>query len=151
MKTVSIYTDGACSGNPGPGGYAGILLYGKHEKSVTGFKEATTNNEMELTAAVKALELLKEPCRVKLHSDSAYLVNAFNEKWIDNWEALGWKKKKDELKNRELWETLHRLTKIHEVTWIKVKGHSDNEYNNKCDRLATGEIEKNTSNPLAEE
>lgn len=150
MKEVDIYTDGACSGNPGPGGYAAILLYKGKEKTLSGFSSHTTNNEMELTAAIMALELLKEPCRVNLYSDSAYLVNAFTQEWIRKWEDQGWKRKKSQLKNLELWKTLHRIAGVHKIQWIKVKGHADNEYNNRCDRLATLEINRNTK-PLPAE
>lgn len=143
MKTVSIYTDGACSGNPGPGGWGAVLLYGKHRKEFSGFKNETTNNEMELTAAAEALGKLKEKCKVKLYSDSAYLINAFNENWVENWKNLGWKRKKAVLKNRELWVELDKKNSRHKITWIKVKGHSDNVENNRCDELATGEINKN--------
>jgi len=143
MKKVSIYTDGACSGNPGPGGWGTVLLYGRHRKEFSGFKKETTNNEMELTAALEGLGKLKQKCRVSLYSDSAYLVNAFNDNWIDNWKSLGWKRKKDELKNKELWIELDKMNSNHKITWIKVKGHSDNVENNRCDELATGEIIKN--------
>jgi ribonuclease HI len=144
MKKVSIYTDGACSGNPGPGGWGVVMLYGRHRKELSGFKAETTNNEMELTAALKGLQGLKQKCRVSLYSDSAYLVNAFNDGWVENWKNLGWKRKKDELKNRELWIELFKLASYHKVKWIKVKGHSDNVENNRCDELATSEISKNT-------
>ena len=143
MKKVVIYTDGACKNNPGPGGYGAILIYRKKEKEIAGFKEHTTNNEMELTAALKALQSLKEPCEVELSSDSAYLVNAFLQGWIFNWEKLGWRKKKAPLKNKQLWIDLYEMINKHQVTWIKVKGHSDNEYNNRCDEIATSEIVKN--------
>ena len=141
-KKVKIYTDGACSGNPGPGGWGAVMIYGRHRKEISGFKEESTNNEMELTAALKALELLKEKCSVELFSDSAYLVNAFTEGWVENWKAMGWKRKKDPLKNKELWIELEKMNNLHEITWIKVKGHSDNIENNRCDELATGEISK---------
>ncbi len=143
MKKVSIYTDGACSGNPGPGGWGTVLLYGKHRKEFSGFKSKTTNNEMELLAAVEGLGKLKHRCNVEIFSDSAYLVNAFNEKWIEKWKTYGWKRKKDELKNRDLWIELDKLNEYHQIKWIKVKGHSDNVENNRCDVLATGEITKN--------
>lgn len=143
IKEVEVYTDGACSGNPGPGGWGVVLLYGKKRKELSGFKLQTTNNEMELLAAVKALSQLKHKCKVNLYSDSSYLINAFNENWIDTWKNLGWKRKKDELKNRELWIELYALTQIHEIKWIKVKGHSDNKENNRCDELATNEIKGN--------
>jgi ribonuclease HI len=143
MKKVSIYTDGACSGNPGPGGWGAVLLYGGHRMEISGYKEMTTNNEMELTAAVKALKKLKEKCEVNLYSDSAYLVNGFNKGWAEDWKRMGWRRKKEPLKNRQLWIELYALSKMHKITWIKVKGHSDNEENNRCDELATGEIKKN--------
>ncbi len=143
MKKVSIYTDGACSGNPGPGGWGTVLLYGKHRKEFSGFKSQTTNNEMELLAAVEGLGKLKHRCNVEIFSDSAYLVNAFNENWIEKWKTFGWKRKKDELKNRDLWIELDKLNEYHQIKWIKVKGHSDNIENNRCDVLATSEITKN--------
>ena len=143
-KHVTIYTDGACSGNPGPGGWGAVLLYGKHRKEISGFKALSTNNEMELSAALQALDTLKEKCRVDLYSDSAYLINAFTQGWVEDWKANGWKRKKDPLKNRELWIELDRQNSIQDIKWIKVKGHSDNVENNRCDELATGEIEKHT-------
>jgi ribonuclease HI len=143
-KHVTIYTDGACSGNPGPGGWGAVLLYGKHRKEISGFKALSTNNEMELSAALQALDTLKEKCRVDLYSDSAYLINAFTQGWVEDWKANGWKRKKDPLKNRELWIELDRQNSMHDIKWIKVKGHSDNVENNRCDELATGEIEKHT-------
>ncbi|HEY8350399.1 MAG TPA: ribonuclease HI [Clostridiales bacterium] len=145
-KKVRIYTDGACSGNPGKGGWAAILLYEGHEKVLSGFEPDTTNNRMELTAAIEALRALKYPCSVELHSDSAYLVDAFNNGWITGWKLNGWiNSSKDEVKNRDLWQKLDELAGIHDVTWIKVKGHSDNEYNNRCDKLAVNEIKKNSA------
>lgn len=143
MKKVLIYTDGACSGNPGEGGWAAILRYGGREKEISGYDAETTNNKMELTAAIEALKALKEPCDVELCSDSAYLIDAFEKNWLENWKANGWKNKsRDEVKNLELWKELDHLCRIHNVKWVKVKGHSDNEYNNRCDSLATGEIKK---------
>lgn len=144
MKKVSIYTDGACSGNPGPGGWGAVLLYGRHRKEFSGFKEKTTNNEMELFAAVEGLGKLKQKCKVRIYSDSAYLINAFNDDWIVNWKNMGWKRKKNELKNKELWIALDKMNNHHQIKWIKVKGHSDNVENNRCDELATGEIIRNT-------
>ena len=142
-KQVTIYTDGACSGNPGPGGYGAILMYNGTEKEMSGGEKNTTNNKMELMAAIVSLECLKEPCDVTLYSDSAYLVNAYNQKWIENWKKNGWKNSnREDFKNRELWEKLEKLTSIHNVTFIKVKGHSDNEYNNRCDKLAVAETKK---------
>lgn len=142
-KQVTIYTDGACSGNPGPGGYGAILMYNGIEKEMSGGEKNTTNNKMELMAAIVSLECLKEPCDVTLYSDSAYLVNAYNQKWIEGWKKNGWKNSnRQDVKNRDLWERLEKLTSIHNVTFIKVKGHSDNEYNNRCDKLAVAETKK---------
>jgi ribonuclease HI len=144
MKKVIIYTDGACSGNPGLGGWGAILRYGDNEIELSGFEKDTTNNKMELTAAIEALNKLKFPCEVELYSDSAYLINGFNQYWLKNWKAKGWKTASgDNVKNEELWRELDRLSGIHKITWIKVKGHADNEYNNRCDKLATDEIKKN--------
>ena len=143
LKRVKVYTDGACSGNPGKGGWGAILMHGETEKELSGFEAHTTNNRMELTAAIEGLKALKYPCDVELYSDSSYLVNAFTNNWIDNWKLNGWRNSsKDEVKNRDLWEQLTELTGTHKVRWIKVKGHSDNKYNNHCDKLATGEIKK---------
>ena len=137
MEEVTIYTDGACSGNPGPGGWGTILIYKNIEKEISGSLKETTNNIMEITAVIEGLKLLKYPCNVKVYSDSAYVVNAFNEKWIYGWIKKGWiNSNKEEVKNKELWQELYNLTKIHKVEFIKVKGHSDNEYNNRCDELA---------------
>ncbi len=145
MKQVEIYTDGACSGNPGAGGWGAVLMYGEHKVEISGFEKITTNNKMELTAAYEALRRLKEPCKVNLYSDSAYLVNAFLQGWLDKWIKNGWKRNKnEEVKNIELWKELVRLADIHEIKWIKVKGHADNVYNNRCDKLATDEIKKNS-------
>lgn len=141
MDKVIIYTDGACSGNPGPGGWGSILMMGKNRKEISGGKKDTTNNVMELTAVIEALKLLKRPCKVDLYSDSAYVVNAFLQNWIFGWIKNGWKNSsKEEVKNKELWQELFSLTKIHDVTFHKVKGHADNEYNNRCDELARNAI-----------
>lgn len=143
MEEVIIYTDGACSGNPGPGGWGSILMYKDNKKEISGGKLDTTNNVMELTAVIEGLKLLKFPCKVKLYSDSAYVVNAFNEKWIYGWLKNGWKNSsKEPVKNKELWQELYDLTKVHEVEFIKVKGHADNEYNNRCDELARNAIKE---------
>ncbi len=143
MKEVTIYTDGACSGNPGPGGWGAILEFRGIEKEISGYVPNTTNQRMELTAALKALELLKEPCSVQLHSDSAYLIRGFNENWLGKWEQNGWKNsKKEPVSNEDLWKALLEQNRRHKITWIKVKGHSDNPLNNRCDALATGEIKK---------
>ena len=137
MDKVIIYTDGACSGNPGPGGWGSILMMGENRKEISGGKKDTTNNVMELTAVIEALKLLKRPCKVDLYSDSAYVVNAFLQNWILGWIKNGWKhSSKEKVKNKELWQELFSLTKIHDVTFHKVKGHADNEYNNRCDELA---------------
>lgn len=141
MKKVTIYTDGACSGNPGPGGWGAILMYNEKTKEISGACKDTTNNIMEITAVLEALKLLKEECEVKVYSDSAYVVNAFNQGWIYNWRKNNWKTaSKDPVKNQELWEELYNLVQKHKVEFIKVKGHSDNEYNNRCDFLATSAI-----------
>ena len=141
MDKVIIYTDGACSGNPGPGGWGSILMMGENRKEISGGKKDTTNNVMELTAVIEALKLLKRPCKVDLYSDSAYVVNAFLQNWILGWIKNGWKNSsKEEVKNKELWQELFSLTKIHDVTFHKVKGHADNEYNNRCDELALNAI-----------
>lgn len=137
MEEVTIYTDGACSGNPGPGGWGSILMYKDNKKEISGGKQDTTNNVMELTAVIEGLKLLKFPCKVKLYSDSAYVVNAFNQKWIYGWLKNGWKNaSKEPVKNKELWQELYDLIQKHDVEFIKVKGHADNEYNNRCDCLA---------------
>jgi ribonuclease HI len=142
MENVVIYTDGACSGNPGPGGWGSILMYKDNKKEISGGNANTTNNVMELTAVIEALKLLKFQCNVSLYSDSAYVVNAFNQKWIYGWMKNGWKNaSKEPVKNKELWQELYDLTKFHNVTFIKVKGHSDNEYNNRCDELARNAID----------
>ena len=143
MKKVTIYTDGACSGNPGAGGWGAILIYGETKKEISGYCDNTTNNVMELTACVQALSLLKENCEVDLFSDSAYVINAFNEGWLTNWKANGFRNaKKKPVANAELWQSLDVLCNKHNIHWHKVKGHADNEYNNRCDALATGEIAK---------
>ena len=143
MKKVLIYTDGACSGNPGPGGWGAILFYEENKKEIWGNSPNTTNNIMELTAVIEALKLLKVECEVELYSDSAYVVNAFDKGWIYNWKKNNWRTSgKDDVKNRELWEELDALTQKHKVKFIKVKGHSDNEFNNRCDYLATNAIKE---------
>ena len=143
MKHVEIWTDGACSGNPGPGGWAAILRYGSAEKVVSGGEADTTNNRMELTAAIRALELLREPCRVTLHSDSRYLVDAMAKGWARSWQARGWMRKgAEKAKNPELWERLLALCDRHAVTWDWVKGHAETEENRHCDALAVAESRK---------
>ena len=143
MKEVLIYTDGACSGNPGNGGYCAILIYNGIEKVVSGAEKDTTNNRMELLAVIKGLQALKEKCSVKIYSDSAYVVNAFQLGWINDWVKKGWKTAdKSPVKNQDLWEQLLELCSMHLVEFIKVKGHSDNVYNNKCDKIAVEEYKK---------
>ena len=138
MKTVTIYTDGACSGNPGPGGWCAILEYQGREKMISGGEESTTNNRMELMAVIVALEALNRPCEVEVHSDSQYVVNAFNKHWIDGWKKRGWKTaNKQPVKNRDLWERLLTAKSKHKVEFIWVKGHAGHELNERCDELAT--------------
>ncbi len=143
MKQVTIYTDGACSQNPGPGGWAAILMYRGVEKVITGGENETTNNRMELLAVINGLTALKEGCIVKLYSDSAYVVNAVQDDWLFAWFHNGWRTAdKKPVKNRELWEILLAQLSRHRVEFVKVKGHADNEYNNRCDALARAEVEK---------
>ena len=146
LKKVEIYTDGACSGNPGAGGYAAILMYKGVEREIFGGEAQTTNNRMELRAVIEGLSALKEKCEVSVYSDSAYVVSAFTNDWITAWRMNGWRTSgKDEVKNRDLWEQLLSLAQKHVVSFIKVKGHSDNEYNTRCDALARAEISKLTT------
>jgi len=141
MEKVTIYTDGACSGNPGPGGWAAVLLYKDQRKEISGAKKETTNNEMEITAVLQGLKMLKFPCDVEVYSDSAYVVNTFSKGWIYNWEKKNWKTADNTpVKNVELWKEILTLTKTHKVTFNKVKGHADNELNNRCDELARAAI-----------
>ena len=140
-EKVIIYTDGACSGNPGPGGWGAILMYKNAKKEISGGNKSTTNNIMEITAVIEALKCLKVESEVQVYSDSAYTVNAFNQKWIYGWMKNGWKTSNgDNVKNKELWQELYSLTQKHKVEFIKVKGHADNEYNNRCDELARNAI-----------
>ncbi len=141
MKEIDLYTDGACSGNPGAGGYGAILIYRGVEREISGGEPSTTNNRMEIYAVIAGLRCLKEKCKVNIYSDSAYTVNAFNQHWIDNWIKSGWKKADGKpVLNAELWQELYSLVRQHEVRFIKVKGHADNEYNNRCDALARAAI-----------
>ncbi len=143
MKKVKIYTDGACSGNPGPGGYGVILLYGEHRKELSGAYDNTTNNRMEIIAAIKGLESLKERCQVTVYSDSQYLVNAITKGWVKKWQANNWMRNKTEpAKNVDLWIRLLELLEKHQVEWVWVKGHADNELNNRCDELAVKAIKE---------
>ena len=142
-KQVTIYTDGACSGNPGPGGWGVVLKYGEHRKELSGGEQHTTNNRMELTAVIKSLELLKEPCTVELYSDSKYVIDALEKGWARGWRARGWvKSDKKPALNPDLWEALLQLDGVHKVTYHWVKGHAENPENNRCDQLAVAEREK---------
>ena len=140
MKTVTLYTDGACSGNPGPGGWGAILEYNGVEKELFGGEASTTNNRMELTAVIRGLQALKEPCVVQLYSDSKYVIDALEKGWALQWQARGWKKadKKPAL-NPDLWETLLLLVEKHELHYHWVKGHAENQKNNRCDQLAVAQ------------
>ena len=143
MKHVQIYTDGACSGNPGPGGWGAILRYGAREKVLSGGEAQTTNNRMELTGVIRALEALREPCVVELWSDSKYVIDALSKGWARSWRAKGWiKADKKPALNADLWERLLDLADTHELRCHWVKGHAENEYNNRCDALAVREREK---------
>ena len=140
-KQVTLYTDGACSGNPGIGGYAGILIYGDIKREYNGGELSTTNNRMEVMAVILGLKRLKYPCKVDVYSDSAYTVNAFASGWIYGWRKNGWKKADGKpVLNEDLWRELYDLTTDHEVTFHKVAGHADNELNNRCDELARAAI-----------
>lgn len=143
MKQIEIYTDGACSGNPGPGGWGAVLRYNGREKEISGGEAQTTNNRMELTAVIAALECLKEPCAVELYSDSKYVIDALSKGWAVSWRKKGWvKSDKKPALNVDLWDRLLKLTEAHEMRYHWVKGHADNEYNNRCDALAVAEREK---------
>lgn len=150
MKEIVLYTDGACSGNPGMGGWGSILMYKGKEKILAGGEILTTNNRMELTAVIKGLEAIKESCHVDIYSDSAYVVNAFLQDWVSKWLMNGWKSSKGKVLNTDLWQRLLDEISRHEVIWHKVKGHADNEYNNRCDALARGKIEKLRQNQSEE-
>lgn len=141
MKEIDIYTDGACSGNPGPGGWGVVLIYQENKKELSGYQPETTNNRMELFAAIQGLSALKESCVVNLYSDSSYLVNAFEKQWIEKWQRNGWKTStKSPVENQDLWKLLLIHVRKHQVRFIKVKGHSDNQYNNRCDEMAVAAI-----------
>ena len=141
MEKVIIYTDGACSGNPGPGGWGAVLMYKGTKKEISGAKNNTTNNVMELTAALEGLKMLKFPCEVELYSDSAYLVNGFSQGWIYNWQKNNWQtSNKEPVKNKEIWKEIYKMSQIHNLQVIKEKGHADNEFNNRCDELARNAI-----------
>ena len=143
MKTVTIYTDGACSGNPGPGGWGAVLRYGEYEREMSGGEGSTTNNRMELTGVITALEALREPCIVELYSDSKYVTDALSKGWAVSWRKRGWiKADKKPALNADLWERLLSLAEMHELHCHWVRGHAENEYNNRCDRLAVAAREK---------
>lgn len=149
MKKVTLYTDGACSGNPGVGGWGVVLMYKNSEKRISGADGSTTNNRMEVTAVIEGLKCLKEPCEVEVYSDSAYTVNAFANGWIDDWVKNGFKKADNKpVLNDDLWRELLKMTAVHKVKFIKVKGHADNEYNNICDKLATDAIKNFKANNI---
>lgn len=142
LKSVDLYTDGACSGNPGPGGWAAILKFGEHVKEVSGSMPQTTNNRMELFAVISGLGALKQGCRVTVHSDSAYVVDAFNKGWVDNWQKNGWKTAdKKTVENQDLWRLLLLTMRKHQVAYQKVPGHADHPENNRCDELAKAEVQ----------
>ena len=144
-KKVTIYTDGACSGNPGPGGWGAVLRYKGREKEISGGEKQTTNNRMELTAVIEALQCLKEPCEVDLYSDSKYVIDALEKNWAASWRKKGWiRSDKQPALNPDLWETLLLLTAQHEMHYHWVKGHAENEFNNRCDALAVAERDKAT-------
>ena len=141
MKRVTLYTDGACSGNPGIGGWGAVLMYNGYEKRISGAEAETTNNRMEITAVIEGLKCLNQPCEVDGYSDSAYTVNAFSSGWVYGWRKSGWKKADGKpVLNSDLWQELLVLTEVHKVNFNKVKGHADNEYNNSCDKLATDAV-----------
>ena len=142
MKHITIYTDGACSGNPGPGGWAAILSCMGREKELSGGERETTNNRMELRAVIEALSALKEPCEVELWTDSQYIARAINEGWLAGWKRRGWRRKEGELKNPELWQRLDALLGEHKVTVNWLRGHDGQEQNERCDALAVAERDK---------
>lgn len=143
LPEVILYTDGACSGNPGPGGWGALLIWNGKRKELSGGHPETTNNRMEMRAVIEGLKALNRRCHVKIHSDSALIINSFTKGWIENWQKKGWKKSnKKPVENRELWEEMLKAAKPHRVSWIKVKGHSDDELNNRVDALAVAESKK---------
>lgn len=143
MKRVELYTDGSCSGNPGPGGWGAILIYQGLEKELSGGAPATTNNRMELTGAIRGLAALKEPCQVELYTDSQYIASAINQHWLESWKKRGWKKAdRSPVLNQELWQQLDEQLSRHQVRFHWVKGHADNAYNNRCDALAVAQTQK---------
>ncbi len=143
MQTVILYTDGACSGNPGPGGWGALLIWNKKEKELSGSAADTTNNRMEMRAVIEGLHALTKPCHVKIHSDSALIVNAFNQNWIKNWKKRGWKKaNKKPVENQDLWKEMLDAMEPHNVEWVKVKGHSGHPLNDRVDALAVNAIKR---------
>lgn len=143
MRLVEIYTDGACSGNPGPGGWAAILKFGPHQKEISGNMSHTTNNRMELFAVISGLGALKQSCKVEVYSDSTYVVNAFNQNWIESWQKRGWKTSDNKpVENQDLWRLLLITMRKHDVSFHKVPGHQDHAENNRCDELARSEVQK---------
>ena len=143
MKTIILYTDGACSGNHGPGGWAALLMHGDHEKMLSGADPNTTNNRMEMMAVIEGLRALQKPCLVRVHSDSAYIINAFTQGWIDNWIRRGWKKAdKKPVENQDLWRDMIQAMDKHTVEWVKVKGHSDDVLNQRVDEQAVMESKR---------
>tara|TARA_A100001015_G_scaffold265841_1_gene314563 strand:- start:2889 stop:3326 length:438 start_codon:yes stop_codon:yes gene_type:complete len=143
VKTIILYTDGACSGNPGPGGWAALLMHGDHEKMLSGADPNTTNNRMEMMAVIEGLRALQKPCLVRVHSDSAYIINAFTQGWIDNWIRRGWKKAdKKPVENQDLWRDMIQAMDKHTVEWVKVKGHSDDVLNQRVDEQAVMESKR---------
>jgi len=141
LKEITVYTDGACSGNPGPGGWGAVLFYGEKMREMSGGEKETTNQRMELLAVIEALKALRYPCHVKVYSDSAYLINCFKSRWYVNWEKNGWvNSKKEPVANRDLWEELLRLFRTHKIEWHKVKGHSGDKWNERCDELARAAV-----------
>lgn len=142
-KAIEIYTDGACSGNPGPGGWGAVLCYRDVKKEISGAEPGTTNNRMELTAVISALEALKEPCDVTLYSDSRYIVDAVTKRWVYKWRDAGWMRTKTQpALNADLWQRLLELLEVHSVSFTWVKGHAENELNNRCDELAVRRIKE---------
>ena len=149
MKEVSLYTDGACRGNPGPGGWGAILVYGKYEKELSGGERETTNNRMELMAAISGLEALKEDCAVTLYSDSKYLIDGMTKGWAEKWKANNWiKSDKKKALNTDLWEKMLHLDKQHDIEYVWVKGHNGHEYNEQCDRMAVSAAENPTEHDV---
>lgn len=143
MKKIEMYTDGSCIGNPGPGGWGVVLIYKDVVKEFSGFVDNTTNNRMEITAVIEGLKKVKEPCEITIYTDSAYTMNTFDKGWLNDWILKGWKTaNRKPVVNQDLWQELVTQMQPHKITWVKVKGHADNKYNNRCDEIARGEILK---------